>query len=207
VGDRLRFYGLHGHFCRRSSQNESIQSYKGASPHLRSMSQGQPSIISRSFRIIAWPNMVSIAGVWALVSFDFFINGTSVLQPNGPHPLGRIAIMPEGYISVQITTPEAAVPIPNGVKWGDATDAEIGPIARPYVSYSGRYNTSYDGEQLVLTTTVDVALDPSWMTRPQRRNVSFVEENGKQYMLLKPVGTIPMTLPVSIDPPWAMVRV
>jgi len=142
--------------------------------------------------------MVALAGVWNLVSFNYFLlNGTSILQPNGPHPLGKITIMPEGYLSVQITTPEAAVPIPNGVKWGDATDAEIAAIARPYVSYSGRYNTSYEGEQLVLVTTVDVALDPSWMTRPQRRNVTFEQEEGKQYMLLKPVGTIPMTLPVS----------
>jgi hypothetical protein len=142
--------------------------------------------------------MVVLAGVWNLVSFNYLLNGTTVLQPNGPHPLGKIAIMPEGYLSVQITTPEAAVPIPNGVKWGDATDEEIAVIARPYVSYSGRYQTSYVGEQLLLTTTVDVALDPSWMTRPQRRNVTFVNEDGKDYMLLKPVGTIPMTLPVGL---------
>lgn len=143
--------------------------------------------------------MVILAGVWNLVSFNYLLNGTSVLQPNGPHPLGKIAILQEGYISVQITTPETAVPIPNGVKWGDATDEEIAAIARPYVSYGGRYTTSEVGpeKQLVLTTKVDVALDPSWMTRPQRRNVSFVVEDGKQYMLLKPVGTIPMTLPVS----------
>lgn len=141
--------------------------------------------------------MVQLAGVWNLVSFNYLLNGISVLQPNGPHPLGKIAIMPEGYVSVQITTPEAAVPIPGGVKWGDGSAEALALIARPYVSYAGRYKTSYVGEQLVLTTTVDVALDPSWMLRPQRRNVTFVTENGKQYMLLKPVGTIPMTLAVS----------
>lgn len=89
------------------------------------------------------------------------------------------------------------MPIPGGVKWGDGSAEALALIARPYVSYAGRYKTSYVGEQLVLTTTVDVALDPSWMLRPQRRNVTFVTENGKQYMLLKPVGTIPMTLAVS----------
>jgi len=140
--------------------------------------------------------MVNIAGVWNLISFNYFLNGTSVLQPNGPHPLGKITIMPEGYLSVQITTPEAAVPIPGGVKWGDASDAEIAAIARPYVAYSGRYVTSYIGSQLVLTTTVDVALDPLWMTRPQRRNATLFHENGTDYMILRPVGTIPMTLPV-----------
>ena len=141
--------------------------------------------------------MVNIAGVWNLVSFNFLVNGTSILQPNGPHPLGKIAIMPEGYLSVQITTPEAAVPIPGGVKWGDASDAEIAAIARPYVAYSGKYVTSYVGDQLVLTTTVDVALDPSWMTRPQRRNATLFRENGADYMSLRPVGLIPLTLPVS----------
>lgn len=143
--------------------------------------------------------MVVLAGVWNLLSFDYFINGTSVLQPNGPHPLGKIAIMPEGYLSVQITTPEAAVPIPGDVKWGDATDEQIAAIARPYVSYSGSYTTSYEGDQLVLLTDVDVALDPAWMTRPQRRNVTLSVEDGKEYMVINPVGTIPMTLPVSSD--------
>ncbi|KAK4032941.1 Lipocalin-like domain-containing protein [Parachaetomium inaequale] len=142
--------------------------------------------------------MVNIAGVWNLISFNYLLNGTSILQPNGPHPLGKITIMPEGYLSVQITTPEAAVPIPGGVKWGDASDAEIAAIARPYVAYSGKYVTSYVGDQLVLTTTVDVALDPSWMTRPQRRNATLFKENGTDYMILRPVGTIPMTLPGNI---------
>lgn len=64
--------------------------------------------------------------------------------------------MPEGYLSVQTTTPEAAMPIPGAVKWGDVSDAEIAAIARPYVAYSASF-----GDQLVLTTTVDVALDPS----------------------------------------------
>ncbi len=143
--------------------------------------------------------MVNIAGVWNLVSFNYLLNGTSVLQPNGPHPLGKITIMAEGYLSVQITTPEAAVPIPGGVRWGDASDAEIAAIARPYVAYSGKYVTSYVGDQLVLTTTVDVSLNPAWMTLPQRRNATLFNKNGKDYMILRPVGTSPLTLPVSLS--------
>ena len=38
--------------------------------------------------------MVNIAGVWNLISFNYLLNGTSILQPNGPHPLGKITIMP-----------------------------------------------------------------------------------------------------------------
>ncbi len=51
----------------------------------------------------------------------------------------------------------------------------------------------------MLTTTVDVALDPSLMTRPQRRNATLFNKNGTDYMILRPVGTIPMTLPVSLN--------
>lgn len=143
--------------------------------------------------------MPSVAGVWNLVSFHYLLNGTSILQPNGPHPLGKITIMPQGYLSVQITTPEAAVPLPNGTRWGDATAEQIAAIARPFVSYAGRYRTEYVGEeqQLVLVTSVDVSLDPSWTLTPQRRNVSFVEEDGRGFMELRPVGVIPVTLPVS----------
>jgi hypothetical protein len=143
--------------------------------------------------------MVNIAGVWNLISFNYFLNGTLVLQPNGPHPLGKMIIMPEGYLSVQTTAPEAAVPIPGEVKWRDASDAEIAAIARPYLGYSGRYETSYLGAQLVLTTTVDVALDPSWMTRPQRRNATLFNENGIDYMILRPVGLPRLTLPVGFS--------
>ena len=84
--------------------------------------------------------MVNIAGVWNLISFTYLLNGTSILQPNGPHPLGKITIMPEGYLSVQITTPEAAVPIPGGVKWGDASDAVVAAPLRGRTSRT-RANT------------------------------------------------------------------
>jgi len=133
--------------------------------------------------------MVNITGVWNLVSFNVYLNGTSVRQPNGPNPLGKAIIMPD-YISFHITTPEAAVPLPNGAQWRDGADHDIAEIARPHVSYCGRWTAAYLGEQLQLTTTVDVSLDPSWTPRPQRRNVSFVEENGKPYMLLIPVDSV-----------------
>lgn len=143
---------------------------------------------------------VDIFGVWNLVSFDLVLNGTSILQPNGPDPLGKFVITSEGYASVLITTPETAIPLPNGTKWSDGTDAQLAALARPMVTYCGKYTTSYEGEQLVLTTHVDVSLNPASIGTPQPRNVSFVEENGKQYMLLKPQGTIPITLPVSSIP-------
>ncbi|KLU87026.1 hypothetical protein MAPG_06032 [Magnaporthiopsis poae ATCC 64411] len=133
--------------------------------------------------------MVKITGVWNLVSFNVYLNGTIVRQPNGPHPLGKAIILP-GYISFHITTPEAAVPLPNETRWRDGTDHDIAEIARPHVSYCGRWTAAYLGEQLQLTTTVDVSLDPSWIPRPQRRNASFVEENGKSYMLLMPVDSV-----------------
>jgi Lipocalin-like domain len=140
--------------------------------------------------------MVKLAGVWTLISFDLMLNNTSFMQPNGPDPLGKLVITSEGYLSVLITTPETAIPLPNGTKWTDGTDAELAALARPMVTYCGKYNTSYVGQQLVLTTHVDVSLNPAMIGTPQPRNVSFVEENGKNYMLLKPQGTVPLALPV-----------
>jgi hypothetical protein len=141
--------------------------------------------------------MVNISGVWSLLSFDLMVNNTSIMQPNGPNPLGKLTITPEGYLSVLITTSETLIPLANGTKWKDGTDAELAALARPMVAYCGTYNTSYDGAQLVMMTEVDVALDPAMIERVQRRNVSFVEENGKEYMFLKPQGTTRSTLPVS----------
>jgi len=141
--------------------------------------------------------MVKIPGLWSLVSFDLMLNGTSILQPNGPDPLGKLVATEDGYLSVLITTPETAIPLPNGTKWSDGTDAELAALARPMVTYCGKYTTGYEGDQLVLTTHVDVALNPGMIGVPQPRNVSFVTENGTTYTLLKPQGTIPLTLPVN----------
>ncbi|EJT82402.1 hypothetical protein GGTG_02375 [Gaeumannomyces tritici R3-111a-1] len=142
--------------------------------------------------------MVNITGIWNLVSFNIYVNGTSVRQPNGPNPLGKAVIMPQ-YISFHITTPESAVPLPNETRWRNGADHDIAEIARPFVSYCGRWTAAYLGEQLQLTTAIDVSLDPSWKQRPQRRNVSFVEENGRTYMLLMPVSSLAPTNPGEVS--------
>ena len=140
---------------------------------------------------------MKLPGVWNLVSFDLMLNGTSIMQPNGPNPLGKLVITAEGYLNALITAPETAIPLPDGTKWKDGSDAQLAAIARPVVAYCGNYNTSYDGEQLVMMTMVDVALDPSVIGKVQRRHVSFVEEDGKEYMIIRPQGTQRSTLPVS----------
>jgi hypothetical protein len=146
--------------------------------------------------------MVRLSGVWSLVSFNVMANNISVLQPNGPNPLGKLSITADGYLSVLITTPEKAIPLPEGVKWSNASDSAIADIARPMVAYCGKVNTSYVGEQLVLTTQVDVALNPVWIGTAQSRNVSFVNENGRPYMLLIPQSTVLLNLPVSLNIAW-----
>jgi hypothetical protein len=85
------------------------------------------------------------------------------------------------------------VALPEGVRWAKATDEVIGPIARPFVTYCGRYETGYEGDQLVLSTDVDIALDVWYMERIQKRSVTFeYGDDGKELMVLTP-PTIPVS--------------
>lgn len=140
--------------------------------------------------------MVKFPGLWSLVSFKLFLsNGTLLDEPNGPHPLGRLVATTSGYISILITTPEAAV-LPENVGWGNATDAQIAAIAKPMVTYCGTYNLiKLEDGQLAVTTVVDIALNPAHIGTVQKRNVTFVEEpGGKQFMELRPGGRYPGSL-------------
>jgi hypothetical protein len=145
--------------------------------------------------------MVKISGVWNLISQDYIYlpNNTSILQPFGPNPSGKLTMTNDGYISVVISNPDVAR-LPNGTTWSNTTDAQAATIAKAVVAYCGEFNTFHEGDQLVLTTVVDVSLNPEWVGTTQRRNVSFVEEDGENYMVLKPVGNSVRTLPVSTQP-------
>jgi hypothetical protein len=50
-------------------------------------------------------------------------------------------------------------------------------------------------------TDVKIALDPSWV-KLNIRNATYWVENGNEFLILRPVGTIPLTLPVSLS--WAL---
>jgi hypothetical protein len=141
--------------------------------------------------------MVNVWGIWNLLAHDVMFNNTSVLQPSGSNPLGKLVITPGGYFSVLITDSEIAIPLPNKTLWTKGSDADVARIAKSVVSYCGQYSSSYVGEQLVLATKVEASLDPAWMKTTQRRNVTFTVENGAEYMFLSSNVPIPTTLPVS----------
>jgi hypothetical protein len=145
--------------------------------------------------------MVKLSGVWNLLSQDYIYipNNTVIMQPSGPNPSGKLTLTNEGYISVIISNPDVAR-LPNGTGWVNATESQVSTVARAVVAYCGEAKTFYEGEQLVLTTLVDIALNPDWVGTTQTRNVSFIEEEGKEYMILRPVGTGFRALPVSSQP-------
>jgi hypothetical protein len=143
--------------------------------------------------------MVKLPGLWNLLASDLLFNNTLVRQTHGPNPLGKILITTGGYMSVLITTPNLT-PLPKGTAWQDGADADVATIAREVTTYCGKYKTSSVGQQLLLTIDVDVAMDPAWIGKPQTRNVSLVEENGRDYMILTPQQTFRVTLPVSFGP-------
>ena len=84
-------------------------------------------------------------GIWNLLAHDVMFNNTSVLQPSGSNPLGKLVITPGGYFSVLITDSEIAIPLPNKTLWTKGSDADVARIAKSVVSYCGQYSPPMSG--------------------------------------------------------------
>lgn len=138
-----------------------------------------------------------VEGVWELLSFDLCKEGesTPIAQPLGLTPLGRIMFFPSGYMSCTLTNPEAAKTFKSAL-WAMAPDDEIANTARSLTTYCGNYTVYVEDGEIMLATTVDISLDPTWMGSVQTRKVSLSEKQGQNYMTLKPVQTL--VLPVSL---------
>jgi hypothetical protein len=132
---------------------------------------------------------VSVLGTWSLVSLNLVTNATLgskvIAQPDGPTPLGRININPDGFLSVLLTNPSLAIPLP--VAWQQGNDSAVANVARAMTAYCGPYTISTDlFGNTQLTTNVEVALDPSMIGVPQVRNVTLTGKAGNETLVLTP---------------------
>lgn len=138
-----------------------------------------------------------ILGTWKLASVDFVSDEASgskkIAQPLGPTPLGRIAFNPGGFMMCMLTHPDHAKPIVT--PWRTAADEDVAFVARAMTTYCGPYKVFSENGETMLSTDVEIALDPSWIGTAQVRHVSFRKDAGKDIMVLRPVQY--MALPVS----------
>jgi hypothetical protein len=140
---------------------------------------------------------MQIPGTWKLISFELVSNKANgakrIAQPLGPTPLGRITFNRDGFMSCLLTHPDHAKPPETA--WREAEDMDIAFIARPMTAYCGPYKIFSEEGEIMLSTDVEVSLNPSWIGTLQVRRVTVRKEAGKEILVLRPVQSL--RLPVS----------
>ncbi|KAL3460170.1 hypothetical protein BJX64DRAFT_290492 [Aspergillus heterothallicus] len=132
----------------------------------------------------------SIAGLFELTSFKIWDSEgperTLISQPNGPAPLGRSIITPEGFSSAHNVNPQTLKRY-HDVSLPTAPDAELAEILRSVSHYCGPVQLFEEADgSFRLEITVEAASDPQRLGSIQKRNLRYFEEDGKATMLLKP---------------------
>ncbi|KAF4539248.1 hypothetical protein BFW01_g7387 [Lasiodiplodia theobromae] len=131
-----------------------------------------------------------LIGTWTLKSFALHLTSDAssqpIFHPLGTSPLGRIMFKSDGYMSCTLTNPEAfegwASPT-----WFLASEQDIAGVARPMTTYCGPYRVYEENGKSLLSTDVEIALDPSWVGKPQVRQWEVKQSGGKTLLVLRPV--------------------
>ena len=118
----------------------------------------------------------------------------STIQPAGPSPLGRLVFTEDNYMSAMVTTPDTDIQKTHS-PWNVATNEEVLRVARPMVTYCGRFQIAKHEDDIHLSTMVAISLDPTWIGGLQTRKVKLEETNGRKLLTLRPVQHF--ELPVS----------
>jgi hypothetical protein len=140
-----------------------------------------------------------LVGTWKLISFSLYLAGDTtysrpVYLPLGDSPLGRITFTPSGYMSCLLTRSDVLEAM-TSPSWIQASEDEIITIARPMVTYCGPFRLHQQDGVKLFSTAVDIALDPTWIGKPQTRKWEIKRTNRTTQLILKPVQEF--TLPVS----------
>ena len=141
-----------------------------------------------------------IFGVWGLISYDLYdasnVSGEILSQPMGPSPLGRIMLMPSGYICATLTSPDTSAET-ESPEWHSTSDSKLLNAApKAMISYSGPFKLYEENGETNLATDVKIALNPNWIGTSQVRRVELRSEDSKTLMTLTPAQDFIM--PVSI---------
>src|ERR1700761_3158555 len=113
----------------------------------------------------------NLTGAWKLLSFKLAPppdSSQAILEPLGPSPPGRIVFTAENYMACLLTSSEAAKPIASE-SWVKATDDEVLQVARAMTTYCGPFKLLTESGEDLLSTNVDLALDPNWIGGSQVR--------------------------------------
>ncbi len=139
-----------------------------------------------------------IQGVWKLLFFNLHLtsnpSSAPIYQTLSTSPLGRIIFLPNGYISCTITSSESLKPI-EASNLFSASDKHVLRIARSITTYCGYYRMYEESRTTILSTSIDIAIDPNWVGGQQVRNVRVRREDGEEHLVLSPVQDF--LLPVS----------
>lgn len=113
-----------------------------------------------------------------------------ISKPHGDHPLGRVQISANAYLSVHLANADRVkTPLPSGKVWQLGEDAEVAHVARGSSMYCGYFELAEDEEGLFWRTKVEVASDPGRVGGFQERRVGWEEgEGGRRVMVLRPTG-------------------
>ncbi|KAK8045433.1 hypothetical protein PG993_005457 [Apiospora rasikravindrae] len=139
-----------------------------------------------------------LAGSWRIRNFELTNDPnltqqtTIVNRPCGRRPLGSLVLSRNpDYMCCMITSSEAAQPISSPI-YAFAPDAEVLRVARPVLSCTGRYTLVKQENEggWLMSTHVDVAVDPNWINTDQIQRVGLRKEGGKLIMKLLPIQRI-----------------
>ncbi|KAF8852341.1 hypothetical protein BDZ45DRAFT_112574 [Acephala macrosclerotiorum] len=104
-----------------------------------------------------------IFGKWQCVSALTFSDEActqQLIEPMSLKPLGRVTFTPDGYMSAIITHPDCAAP--TGKSWrSGASDEVVARVARAMSSYYGPYQVSQRDGETILSTNIEIALEPN----------------------------------------------
>ena len=97
------------------------------------------------------PGLGPLAGSWRLLSLVVTYSDTRErVEPDGPHPEGRMVLDPGGRVMFLFTKPNRSPP---------TSDAERADLFNGMTAYTGRVRLDGPGRFI---TTVDLAWNPAW---------------------------------------------
>ncbi|MCE0495468.1 lipocalin-like domain-containing protein [Vibrio salinus] len=120
-----------------------------------------------------------LCGVWELEKFTDTLDDGRVVHTMGEKASGYISYNAEGWVSVQIMSPDRELFDNPDIIGGSPT--QLARAATSYFAYAGRFETS-EAQQTV-THFLQYCLIPNWVSTQQLRHVKF--EENETVLILK----------------------
>ena len=111
-------------------------------------------------------------GTWTLKTYTESSPSSSLVQPFGPSPIGRLIYTKDGFVSAQLMRPDRRQL--TGGTWDTNHSEDLAELAQGYIAYCGLYEVDKEAQQV--THTPVVALIPSLLGQAQLRKFKFCDE-------------------------------